>query len=112
MLPFVLKLVGNEEVEVDELTANQIRDAIKWGAESFDLGTGWVRTSGIMAILPNRRAHPKYSRYLIEKNQYNYKGSFETYLDEINYPRSIEDLKQATLPEPGIVRETEFDKKV
>jgi hypothetical protein len=103
MLPFVLKLVGNEEVEVDELTADRIRDAIKNGAESFDLETGWVRTSGIMAILPNRRAHPKYSRYLKEKNQYNYKGSFETYLDEINYPREVANTKEPlALKEPDL----------
>lgn len=90
---FLVKLVGDEEIEVNQEQADAIKLAIESGAASITIGDAWIRSTGIMSITPSQRDHPKYRLWIREKGN-GYRSSFETFLDEINYRRT----KQKQLP--------------
>lgn len=83
-----LKIVGGETIEITEEQKKKILSYS--GTTGFlEIGDSLVRTSAIMAIVPSKKDHPKFKEYVRHKNNSGSKISFETYLDEINYPRQV-----------------------
>jgi hypothetical protein len=89
---YELKLAGGDSIEITKTEAEAITDGIAESDTGFiKLGESFVRANSIMAILPSKKSHPKFREYVNFKNSSGNKMSFETYLDEINYPRQVND---------------------
>jgi len=92
-----LIITGNfNELIVDEKTRNKVIENMQKGVDYYYIGKSFIKLSSIQGIIylpdiqktkdiKSGKTHPMYKRWIREKNNYGYKKSFETYLDEINY---------------------------
>lgn len=85
-MSYNLKLVSNETIEITDEEAETLKTQIEQ-LTSISVQGAWIRTSAIMAILPSKKNDPNYQKYLNDKNNYNYRGSFESWQDEAGIKR-------------------------
>lgn len=84
-------LFGNERIEISEEQAEQIKGLADKDT-SFEVENAWFKSSAIMAILPSKKNHPKFTAWQNFLGSSGSRVSFETYLDQINYPRNTDNL--------------------
>lgn len=91
---YELTTLGNEKVEIGQEAAESVKNAIKSGAEHIEIGDHFYRTSAIMSIKPSLKNNHSYRRYINDKNNYGYRGSYASWCDEAGIDRQIEGMKQ------------------
>ena len=93
-----LVIISNfHELVIDKRTRDKtVKAMAKGDSEYIYINDSFIKLTAIMGIvsmadtqqakdLKSGKNHPKYKSYLREKNNYNFKGSFDSYLNAIDY---------------------------